>query len=194
MSKKNALKVTRKENFANWYQEVIEAAEMAEHSGVRGCMIIRPWGFKIWERIQQYLDQKIRATGHDNCYFPIFIPLELIEKEARHVEGFAKEMAVVTHHRLETKDGKLAPRAPLESPLVVRPTSEALITSAFRRWIRSYRDLPIKINQWANVVRWEMRPRLFLRTSEFLWQEGHTAHETADEAVEEVQDYGRSLS
>ena len=187
MSKKNALKVTRKENFANWYQEVIEAAEMAEHSGVRGCMIIRPWGFKIWERIQQYLDQKIRATGHDNCYFPIFIPLELIEKEARHVEGFAKEMAVVTHHRLETKDGKLVPRAPLESPLVVRPTSEALITSAFRRWIRSYRDLPIKINQWANVVRWEMRPRLFLRTSEFLWQEGHTAHETADEAVEEVQ-------
>lgn len=187
MSKKNALKITRKENFANWYQEVIEAAEMAEHSGVRGCMIIRPWGFKIWERIQQHLDQKIRDTGHDNCYFPIFIPLELIEKEAAHVEGFAKEMAVVTHHRLEAKDGKLAPTSPLESPLVVRPTSEAVITSAFRRWIRSYRDLPIKINQWANIVRWEMRPRLFLRTSEFLWQEGHTAHETAKEATEEVK-------
>ena len=187
VSKKNALKVTRKENFASWYQEVIEAAKMAEHSGVRGCMIIRPWGFKIWERIQKHLDQKIQASGHDNCYFPIFIPLELIEKEATHVEGFAKEVAVVTHHRLETKEAKLVPASPLEAPLVVRPTSEALITSAFRRWIQSYRDLPIKINQWANIVRWEMRPRLFLRTSEFLWQEGHTVHETAEEANQEVQ-------
>lgn len=185
--RRNAIATIRTHNFADWYQEVIDAAEMAEHSGVRGCMIIRPWGFKIWERLQQHLDQKIRATGHDNCYFPIFIPLELIEKEAAHVEGFAKEMAVVTHHRLEEKGGKLVPAAPLEPPLVVRPTSEAMITAAFSRWIRSYRDLPVKVNQWGNVVRWEMRPRLFLRTSEFLWQEGHTAHATAEEAIEEVR-------
>ena len=187
MSKKNALKVTRKENFADWYQEVISEAKMAEHAGVRGCMIILPWGFKIWDRIQKHLDQKIQDSGHDNCYFPILIPMELIEKEAQHVKGFAKEMAVVTHHRLEKKEDKLAPSAPLKTPLVLRPTSEALITSAFGRWIQSYRDLPIKINQWANVVRWEMRPRLFLRTSEFLWQEGHTAHESSAEAVKETQ-------
>jgi prolyl-tRNA synthetase len=195
--KKNALSKTRLEDFAGWYQEVIDAAEMAESSGVRGCMIIRPWGFKIWERIQQHLDRKIQETGHDNCYFPIFIPLELIEKEAEHVEGFAKEMAVVTHHRLEMSAGRLVPAGPLESPLVVRPTSEAMFTEAFRRWIHSYRDLPIKLNQWANVVRWELRPRLFLRTSEFLWQEGHTAHASEKEALDEVKtmlDAYRSLA
>jgi prolyl-tRNA synthetase len=186
-AQKKALPVTRSENFSEWYQAVIDAAEMAEASGVRGCMIIKPWGYKIWERIQKRLDAEIQRTGHDNCYFPIFIPLELIEKEASHVEGFAKEMAVVTHHRLEVRDGKLVPAAPLESPLVVRPTSEAMITPAFKRWVQSYRDLPIKINQWANVVRWEMRPRLFLRTSEFLWQEGHTVHASAAEAQEETQ-------
>ncbi|MEP3848020.1 MAG: proline--tRNA ligase [Paracoccaceae bacterium] len=187
MSRRNALRTTRTDNFAEWYQEVIDAAEMGEHSGVRGCMIIRPWGFAIWERVQRHLDDMIRETGHDNCYFPIFIPMELIEKEAEHVAGFAKEMAVVTHHRLaEGADGALEPSGALEQPLIVRPTSEAMITEAFQRWIKSYRDLPIKLNQWANVVRWEMRPRLFLRTSEFLWQEGHTAHETAEEAAEEV--------
>lgn len=168
----NALPVTRGENFLEWHQAVIVAADMAEASGVRGCMTIKPWGFKIWERIHRLLDDDIQATGHDNCYFPLFIPLELIRKEAAHVEGFAKEMAVVTHHRLETRDGQLVPAAPLESPLVVRPTSEAMITTAFKRWIQSYRDLPVLINQWSNVVRWEMRSRLFLRTSEFLWQEG----------------------
>ena len=184
---KRALPVTRREDFAEWYQAVIDAADMAEASGVRGCMIIKPWGYKIWERIQRRLDDDIKATGHDNCYFPIFIPIELIQKEASHVEGFAKEMAIVTHHRLETQDGKLVPAAPLESPLVVRPTSEAMITPALKRWIHSYRDLPVKINQWANVVRWELRPRLFLRTSEFLWQEGHTVHATAEEAIEETR-------
>jgi len=183
---KRALPVTRREDFAEWYQAVIDAADMAEASGVRGCMI-KPWGYKIWERIQRRLDDDIKATGHDNCYSPIFIPIELIQKEASHVEGFAKEMAIVTHHRLETQDGKLVPAAPLESPLVVRPTSEATITPALKRWIHSYRDLPVKINQWANVVRWELRPRLFLRTSEFLWQEGHTVHATAEEAMEETR-------
>ena len=162
---------------------------MGENSGVRGCMIILPWGYAIWERVQRHLDDMIRATGHDNCYFPLFIPLELIEKEAEHVDGFAKEMAVVTHHRLrKTEDGKLVPDGKLESPLVVRPTSETMISAAFQRWIQSYRDLPVKINQWANVVRWEMRPRMFLRTTEFLWQEGHTAHATADEAGVETKE------
>jgi prolyl-tRNA synthetase len=182
-----ALHVTRTENFADWYQAVILAADMAENSGVRGCMIIKPWGFKIWERVQRFLDREIRATGHENCYFPIFIPLDLIQKEAAHVEGFAKEMAVVTHHRLESHDGKLVPTAPLEVPLVVRPTSETMVGEAFARWIQSYRDLPVKINQWANVVRWELRPRLFLRTTEFLWQEGHTAHASAEEAIDETR-------
>ncbi|MBP5856607.1 proline--tRNA ligase [Marivibrio halodurans] len=184
---KNALPVTRAENFANWYQEVIKAADMAEHSGVRGCMVIKPWGYKIWERIQRLLDNRIQETGHDNCYFPLFIPLSLIQKEASHVEGFAKEMAVVTHHRLVMEEGQLKPAAPLEEPLVVRPTSETMIGEAFARWIESYRDLPLKLNQWANVVRWEMRPRLFLRTSEFLWQEGHTAHATAEDAMDETK-------
>lgn len=184
--KKTAIRVTREADFPKWYQEVIKEADMAENSGVRGCMVIKPWGFGIWENLQRRLDQRIRETGHQNCYFPLFIPLELIEKEAAHVEGFAKEMAVVTHHRLVAKDGKLVPDGELESPLVVRPTSETMIGESFAKWVRSYRDLPVMINQWANVVRWEMRPRLFLRTSEFLWQEGHTAHATETEAREET--------
>jgi len=167
---------------------------MAEDSGVRGCMVIRPWGYGIWERIQRLLDDRIKATGHENCYFPIFIPLSYFEKEAAHVDGFAKEMAVVTHHRLiaspEANGGKGGlipdPAAKLEEPLIVRPTSETVIGTAMARWVQSWRDLPVLINQWANVVRWEMRTRMFLRTSEFLWQEGHTAHATRDEAVEET--------
>ncbi|MBF0251615.1 MAG: proline--tRNA ligase [Alphaproteobacteria bacterium] len=177
---KTAIRFTREADFPAWYQEVVKEADMAENSGVRGCMVIKPWGYGIWELLQRRLDRRIKETGHQNCYFPLFIPLELIEKEAAHVEGFAKEMAVVTHHRLVAKDGKLVPAGELESPLVVRPTSETMIGESFAKWVRSYRDLPVLINQWANVVRWEMRPRVFLRTSEFLWQEGHTAH--ADEA------------
>ncbi|UZK68035.1 proline--tRNA ligase [Sphingomonas sp. S1-29] len=185
---KHALPVTRAQDFARWYQTVIAEADMAEESGVRGCMVIRPWGYGIWERIQRLLDDRIKATGHENCYFPLFIPLSYFEKEAEHVEGFAKEMAVVTHHRLKSVDGKLVvdPDAKLEEPLVVRPTSETVIGAAFSRWIQSWRDLPVLINQWANVVRWEMRTRMFLRTSEFLWQEGHTAHATEAEAREET--------
>ncbi len=186
---KHALPVTREADFAAWYQAVISEADLAEESGVRGCMVIRPWGYGIWERIQRLLDDRIKATGHENCYFPLFIPLSYFEKEAEHVEGFAKEMAVVTHHRL-VADGKGGltpdPEAKLEEPLVVRPTSETVIGTAFSRWVQSWRDLPVLINQWANVVRWEMRTRMFLRTSEFLWQEGHTAHATADEAREET--------
>jgi len=189
MSIKHALSVTRQDDFAQWYQLVITEADLAEESGVRGCMVIRPWGFGIWERIQRLLDDRIKATGHDNCYFPLFIPLSYFEKEAEHVEGFAKEMAVVTHHRL-VADGKGGlmpdPEAKLEEPLIVRPTSETVIGSAFARWIQSWRDLPVLINQWANVVRWEMRTRMFLRTSEFLWQEGHTAHATPEEAEAET--------
>ncbi len=185
---KNALPVTRAENFADWYQAVVGEADLAEESGVRGCMIIRPWGYGIWQRMQELLDRRFRETGHENCYFPLFIPLSFIAKEAEHVEGFAKEMAVVTHHRLKMIDGVLQPDpdAKLEEPLIVRPTSETVIGAAFQRWIRSHRDLPLLLNQWANVVRWEMRPRLFLRTAEFLWQEGHTAHATAEEAREET--------
>ncbi len=186
---KRALPVTRDADFAAWYQSVIAEADLAEESGVRGCMVIRPWGYGIWERIQRLLDDRIKATGHENCYFPLFIPLSYFEKEAEHVEGFAKEMAVVTHHRL-VSDGKGGlvpdPTAKLEEPLVVRPTSETVIGTAFARWIQSWRDLPVLINQWANVVRWEMRTRMFLRTSEFLWQEGHTAHATPHEAREET--------
>ncbi|WP_287980454.1 aminoacyl--tRNA ligase-related protein [Sphingomonas sp.] len=182
---KHALPVTRTADFAAWYQSVITEADMAEESGVRGCMVIRPWGYGIWERIQRLLDDRIKATGHENCYFPLFIPLSYFEKEAEHVDGFAKEMAVVTHHRL-IGDGKGGltpdPEAKLEEPLVVRPTSETVIGTAFARWVQSWRDLPVLINQWANVVRWEMRTRMFLRTAEFLWQEGHTAHATVDEA------------
>ena len=181
--------LTREADFSAWYQSVIAEADLAEESGVRGCMVIRPWGYGIWERIQRLLDDRIKATGHENCYFPLFIPLSYFEKEAEHVEGFAKEMAVVTHHRLKA-DGKGGlipdPEAKLEEPLVVRPTSEMVIGAAFARWVQSWRDLPVLINQWANVVRWEMRTRMFLRTSEFLWQEGHTAHASAEEAREET--------
>src|ERR1700742_473641 len=182
-----ALSVSR-DRFADWYQAVVREADMAETSPVRGAMVIKPWGYGVWELIQQGLDARIKATGHENCYFPLFIPLSFIAKEAEHVEGFAKEMAVVTHHRLKMIDGKLEPdpAAKLEEPLVVRPTSETIIGDAFAGWVRSHRDLPLLINQWANVVRWEMRPRLFLRTTEFLWQEGHTAHATEAEAVEET--------
>ncbi|OYX40083.1 MULTISPECIES: proline--tRNA ligase [unclassified Sphingomonas] len=186
---KHALPVTREADFSAWYQSVITEADLAEESGVRGCMVIRPWGYGIWERIQRLLDDRIKATGHENCYFPLFIPLSYFEKEAEHVDGFAKEMAVVTHHRL-IADGKGGlvpdPSAKLEEPLVVRPTSETVIGTAFARWVQSWRDLPVLINQWANVVRWEMRTRMFLRTTEFLWQEGHTAHATEAEAREET--------
>jgi prolyl-tRNA synthetase len=186
---KHALPVTRAADFSAWYQSIIAEADLAEESGVRGCMVIRPWGYGIWERVQRLLDDRIKATGHENCYFPLFIPLSYFEKEAEHVEGFAKEMAVVTHHRLKADaSGRLQPdpESKLEEPLVVRPTSETVIGTAFARWVQSWRDLPVLINQWANVVRWEMRTRMFLRTSEFLWQEGHTAHASADEAREET--------
>jgi prolyl-tRNA synthetase len=188
MSKaKTAITPTRAENYAEWYQQVIAGAGLAETSPVRGCMIIRPWGYTLWENMQRALDDMFKATGHENAYFPLFIPLSFLQKEAAHVKGFATECAVVTHHRLEADaDGKLVPTAELEEPLVVRPTSETIIGDAFSRWVQSYRDLPLLINQWANVVRWEMRTRLFLRTAEFLWQEGHTAHATREEAVEET--------
>jgi prolyl-tRNA synthetase len=185
---KHALNTTRQQNFAQWYQEVIAEADLAEESGVRGCMVIKPWGYGIWERIQKLMDAEIKAAGVENCYFPLFIPLSYFEKEADHVDGFAKEMAVVTHHRLKNIDGKLTPDpdSKLEEPLVVRPTSETVIGAAMARWVQSWRDLPLTVNQWANVVRWEMRTRMFLRTSEFLWQEGHTAHVDKADAVEET--------
>ena len=185
---KRALSVTREDNFPEWYQAVVRDGDMAETSPVRGCMIIKPWGWGVWERIQAELDARIKDTGHDNCYFPLFIPMSFIAKEAEHVEGFAKEMAVVTHHRLKNEGGKLVldPEAKLEEPLIVRPTSETIIGDAFQRWVKSYRDLPLLINQWANVVRWEMRTRLFLRTAEFLWQEGHTAHADRADAMDET--------
>ncbi|MDP1880603.1 MAG: proline--tRNA ligase [Parachlamydiaceae bacterium] len=183
---RTAITPTRDEDYSEWYQQVIKSAEMAENAPVRGCMIIKPWGYGIWENIQKFLDNKIKETGHENAYFPLFIPLSFFQKEAAHVDGFAKECAVVTHHRLEEKDGRLVPAGELEEPLVVRPTSETIIGEAFSRWVASYRDLPLLINQWANVVRWEMRPRIFLRTTEFLWQEGHTAHATEEEAIEET--------
>ena len=174
-----------KSTFPDWYQAIVREADMAEVSPVRGSMIIKPWGYGVWERIQQTMDRRIKEMGVDNAYFPLFIPLSFFAKEAEHVEGFAKEMAVVTHHRLKNIDGKLQPDpdAKLEEPLIVRPTSETISGDAFSRWIKSYRDLPMKINQWANVVRWEMRTRLFLRTSEFLWQEGHTAHVSREDAL-----------
>ncbi len=185
---KHALSVTRAQNFAEWYQEVIAEADLAEESGVRGCMVIKPWGYGIWERIQKLMDTQIKLSGVENCYFPLFIPLSYFEKEADHVEGFAKEMAVVTHHRLKSVNGKLVvdPEAKLEEPLVVRPTSETVIGAAMSRWVQSWRDLPMLTNQWANVVRWEMRTRMFLRTSEFLWQEGHTAHADKADAMAET--------
>ncbi|VGO14404.1 Proline--tRNA ligase [Pontiella desulfatans] len=186
--KKTAITPTRDENYPEWYQQVVRAAELAENSDVRGCMVIKPWGYALWENIQRGLDKMFKDTGHVNAYFPIFIPKSYLEKEAEHVEGFAKECAVVTHHRLEQgEDGKLHPAGELEEPLIVRPTSETIIGATYAKWVESYRDLPILINQWANVVRWEMRTRLFLRTAEFLWQEGHTAHETEAEAWEETR-------
>ncbi len=180
---KTAISPTRDEDYPEWYQQVIRAADMAEKSPVRGCMVIKPWGYAIWENIVRGFDDLFRATGVKNAYFPLFIPLSFLEKEAEHVEGFAKECAVVSHHRLEQGENGLVPAGPLQEPLVVRPTSETIIGDAFSKWITSYRDLPLLINQWANVVRWEMRTRIFLRTSEFLWQEGHTAHATEEEAV-----------
>lgn len=184
---RTAITPTRDENYAEWYQQVVRAADLAENSAVRGCMVIKPWGYAVWENMQRALDDMFKATGHQNAYFPLFIPLSFLQKEAAHVEGFAKECAVVTHHRLEMgPEGKLVPAGELEEPLIVRPTSETIIGDAFARWVQSYRDLPLLINQWANVVRWEMRTRMFLRTTEFLWQEGHTAHATSQEAVEET--------
>lgn len=185
--KRTAIEPTREENYPEWYQSVLKAADLSENSPVRGCMVIKPWGYSLWENIQRAVDRKLKALGHQNAYFPLFIPLSYLEKEAEHVEGFAKECAVVTHHRLEkNKAGKLVPAGELEEPLVVRPTSEMIIGASFSKWVESYRDLPLLINQWANVVRWEMRTRMFLRTTEFLWQEGHTVHATSEEAKAET--------
>ena len=181
------IKKLRKDNYPEWYQCVIAEADMAENSSSPGCMVIKPWGYGIWERIRDTFDAQIKATDHENCYFPMFIPLSFFQKEAEHVDGFAKEMAVVTHSRLAMENGKLSPSSELDEPLIVRPTSEAIIADSFSKWVKSYRDLPVLVNQWANVVRWEMRPRLFLRTREFLWQEGHTAHSTAEEALKETE-------
>jgi prolyl-tRNA synthetase len=186
---KTAIQPTRSEDYAEWYQQVIRAADLAENSPVRGCMVIKPWGYAIWENIQRELDWMFKETGHRNAYFPLLIPVSYLEKEAAHVEGFAKECAIVTHHRLvHGADGSLIPDpdAVLDEPLVVRPTSETIIGAMYAKWVQSYRDLPLLINQWCNVMRWEMRTRLFLRTTEFLWQEGHTAHETETEAREET--------
>ncbi|GAA4414174.1 proline--tRNA ligase [Nibrella viscosa] len=182
---------SRSENYSEWYNELIKKADLAENSAVRGCMVIKPYGFSIWEKMQRALDDMFKETGHSNAYFPLFIPKSYLSKEASHVEGFAKECAVVTHYRLKNaEDGSgviVDPEAKLEEELIVRPTSETVIWSTYRNWIQSYRDLPLLINQWANVVRWEMRTRIFLRTAEFLWQEGHTAHATADEAMDETR-------
>lgn len=184
---KTAISPTRAEDYPEWYQQVIKAADLAEVSPVRGCMTIKPWGYAIWENLQRILDGQLKATDHKNMYFPLLIPVSYLEKEAEHIDGFAKECAVVTHHRLEkNEEGKLVPGAPLEDPYIIRPTSETIIGEAFSRWIQSYRDLPLLMNQWANVMRWEMRTRMFLRTTEFLWQEGHTAHVTAEEAHAET--------
>jgi prolyl-tRNA synthetase len=183
---------TRQEDYSLWYNELVKRAGLAENSAVRGCMVIKPYGYAIWEKMQRQLDDMFKRTGHENAYFPLFVPKSLFEAEEKNAEGFAKECAVVTHYRLQTdpdRPGKLRvdPNAKLEEELVVRPTSEAIIWSTYKNWVQSYRDLPLLINQWANVVRWEMRTRLFLRTAEFLWQEGHTAHATAEEAVAETR-------
>ncbi len=188
----NAISPSRQEDFPEWYQQVVRAADLAENSEVRGCMVIKPWGYGLWEQIQSQLDAMFKATGHKYAFFPLLIPLSYLEKEAEHAEGFATECAVVTHHRLEAQKDesgktKMVPTGELAEPFIIRPTSETIIGAAFARWIESYRDLPLLINQWANVMRWEMRPRLFLRTAEFLWQEGHTVHETSDEAWEETE-------
>jgi prolyl-tRNA synthetase len=181
----------RDDNYAQWYNDLVIKADLAENSAVRGCMVIKPYGYAIWEKIQAQLDKMFKETGHVNAYFPLFIPKSFFSREAKHVEGFAKECAIVTHYRLKnSEDGKgiiVDPEAKLEEELIIRPTSETIIWNSYKNWVHSYRDLPILINQWANVVRWEMRTRLFLRTSEFLWQEGHTAHATMEEAVEETQ-------
>lgn len=184
-------KVTREQDYSKWYNNLVEDADLAQHSSVRGCMVIKPYGYAIWEKMQSQLDRRFKETGHENAYFPLFVPKSLFEAEEKNAEGFAKECAVVTHYRLETdpdRPGKLRvdPNAKLEEELIVRPTSEAIIWNTYKGWIQSYRDLPLLINQWANVVRWEMRTRLFLRTAEFLWQEGHTAHATKAEAQEET--------
>jgi len=178
----------REQDFSRWYTDVIQAATLADYSPVKGCMVIRPYGYAIWERIREVLDRRIKETGHENAYFPLFIPKSLLAREAEHVEGFAKECAIVTHSRLKAVEGGVVPdpESKLEEELVVRPTSETIMYSMFAKWIASYRNLPLLINQWANVVRWEMRTRLFLRTTEFLWQEGHTAHETFEEAEAET--------
>ena len=181
----------RSENYSEWYNEIVKRADLAENSAVRGCMVIKPYGFSIWEKMQRALDDMFKATGHQNAYFPLFVPKSFLEKEEEHAEGFAKECAVVTHYRLKKNpDGKgliVDPNAKLEEELIIRPTSEAVIWNTYKGWIQSWRDLPLLINQWANVVRWEMRTRLFLRTAEFLWQEGHTAHATSAEAIEETE-------
>lgn len=187
-----AEKITKREtDYSQWYLDIIKAADLAEHSDVKGCMIIKPYGFAIWEKMKDALDKRFKETGHSNAYFPLFIPKSYLSKEASHVEGFAKECAVVTHYRLKVDENGggivVDPKAKLEEELIVRPTSETIIWSSYKKWIQSYRDLPILINQWANVVRWEMRTRLFLRTTEFLWQEGHTAHATKQEAIEETE-------
>ena len=181
---------SRLEDYSKWYNDLVSKADLAEQSDVRGCMIIKPYGYAIWEKIQSELDIMFKSTGHQNAYFPMFVPKKLFEAEEKNAEGFAKECAVVTHYRLKNsgKEGKLIvdPEAKLEEELIVRPTSEAIIWRTYKNWIQSYRDLPLLINQWANVVRWEMRPRIFLRTAEFLWQEGHTAHATQEEAMDET--------
>jgi len=184
--------VSREEDYSKWYNELVVKADLAENSAVRGCMIIKPYGYAIWEKMQAQLDKMFKETGHVNAYFPLFVPKSLFEAEEKNAEGFAKECAIVTHYRLQNdpdNKGKLRvdPNAKLEEELIIRPTSEAIIWNTYKNWIQSYRDLPILINQWANVVRWEMRTRLFLRTAEFLWQEGHTAHETQNEAIEETK-------
>jgi prolyl-tRNA synthetase len=183
---------TRKEDYSKWYNELVVKADLAENSGVRGCMVIKPYGYAIWEKMQAELDRMFKETGHSNAYFPLFVPKSMFEAEEKNAEGFAKECAIVTHYRLKNdpeKPGKLMvdPNAKLEEELIVRPTSEAIIWSTYKNWVQSYRDLPLLINQWANVVRWEMRTRLFLRTAEFLWQEGHTAHATRAEAIDESE-------
>ena len=185
-------KIKRSENYSEWYNNLVKNADLAEHSAVKGCMVIKPYGYAIWEKMQTILDKKFKETGHSNAYFPLFVPKSLFEKEEKNAEGFAKECAVVTHYRLKNDPdrpgGLMAdPDSRLEEELIVRPTSEAIIWNTYRNWINSHRDLPLLINQWANVVRWEMRTRLFLRTTEFLWQEGHTAHATKEEAIEETE-------
>lgn len=184
---KTAINPTREQDYPEWYQQVVKAADMAENSPVRGCMVVKPWGYALWENIVAAMDKRFKDEDVENVYMPLFIPLSFLEKEASHVEGFAKECAVVTHHRLEQKGESLVPASPLDEPLIVRPTSETMFGEMFAKWIQSYRDLPLKTNQWANICRWEMRPRIFLRTVEILWQEGHCAFATHDEAYENAR-------